>query len=62
MPRPRPRPKGRVTPGARNFSGAPRKEIVSTIPSHVKVTAAAALAASPPAEDRWLSRIWASSW
>ncbi|GLP69685.1 hypothetical protein TUSST3_63070 [Streptomyces sp. TUS-ST3] len=33
-----------VTPGARNFSGASRKEIASTIPSHTKVTALAVAA------------------
>ncbi len=36
-----PRPISSVTPGARNFSGASRKEIASTMPSHTKVTATA---------------------
>ena len=37
--RPIPHPRGTVPPGARNFSGASRNEIASTIPSQVKVTA-----------------------
>jgi uncharacterized protein (DUF2249 family) len=39
-----------VTPGARNFSGASRKEIARTIPSHVKVPATAMAAAAAPGE------------
>ncbi|GAA4195977.1 hypothetical protein GCM10023074_21030 [Microbispora amethystogenes] len=39
-----PRPIGTVTPGARNFSGASRNEIASTIPSQTKVAAAATAA------------------
>lgn len=35
-----------VTVGARNFSGASRNEIASTMPSHTKVTATAT--ADPP--------------
>lgn len=40
-----PSPIGMVTPGARNFSGASRKEIARTIPSHTKVTATVRAAA-----------------
>ncbi len=42
--RPMPSPSGMVTPGARNFRGASRKEIARTMPSHTK-TAAPATAA-----------------
>ena len=37
--RPMPRPSASVTPGARNFNGASRKEIARTIPSHTQATA-----------------------
>ena len=36
-----PRPTCRVTPGARNFSGASMKEIATTMPSHTKIAATA---------------------
>jgi|GEM_PF-2671164 len=39
--RPMPKPICRVTLGARNFNGASKNEIASTMPSHTKVTATA---------------------
>ena len=36
-----PRPIGIVTPGARNFIGASRNEIASTMPSQTKIAATA---------------------
>ena len=47
--RPMPRPSASVTPGARNLSGASRKEIARTIPSHTQATApATAFTSFPP--------------
>ncbi len=39
--RPMPSPSWMVTPGARNFSGASRNEIASTMPSQTKIAATA---------------------
>jgi hypothetical protein len=47
--RPMPRPIRTVTPGARNFSGASRNEMATTMPSHVKT---AAVAVAPAAVMR----------
>lgn len=57
QPGPIPSPSGTVTPGARNFSGASRNEIATTIPSQMNVTAietarAAVICSSPSSCSR----------